>query len=66
MTTLEIILAMAFAALAMQILILQQHYTRKFSELSILINKLINLVDNSKIDQNYLDDIKLKIFNSSQ
>ncbi|MDD4600263.1 hypothetical protein SDC9_06038 [bioreactor metagenome] len=63
---LEIILAMALTALTVHVLILQQHYTRKFSELSVLINNLLDLVDDTKLSQTYLDEIRLKIFNSSQ
>lgn len=66
MTMPEIILSIAISALTIQVLILQRHYTQKLSELSVLINNLLILVDDTKLSPKYLEKIKLKIFNSSQ
>lgn len=66
MTMLEIILSMATVVLAVQVLILQHHYTNKLSELTILLNDVLDLVDGGNPNPEHLDKIRLKIFNSSQ
>lgn len=66
MTTLEIILSMAIAVLMIQVLILQRHYNEKLAELSVLINNLLGLINNDKLSPQYMEKIKMKIFNSSQ
>jgi hypothetical protein len=66
LTLLEIILSMATIVLAIQILILQHHYTNKLSELTILLNDMLDVLDGGKLSPEHLDKIRLKIFNSSQ
>ena len=63
---LEIILLMGTIVLAVQVLILQHHYTNKLSELTIILNNVLDLVENGKLNSEQLDKIRLKIFNSSQ
>lgn len=66
MTTLEIVLLLSIAALTTHVVILQRYYTEKLSEHAILINYLFELLSKSGVNRKYLDNIKLKIFDSSQ
>jgi hypothetical protein len=66
LTTVEIVLALAVAALAAQIVILQRHYTDKLAEHADLLNDLIDLLETNRPEAKCLNRIKEKIFNSSQ
>ena len=66
MTTLEIILLLAITALTTHVIILQRYYTERLSEHSILINYLIGSLGSDTMNNKYLDNLKLKIFDSSQ
>lgn len=66
MTTVEIVLALAIAALAAQVVILQRHYTEKLAEHAAMLNDLIDLLGTKRLESKCLNRIKEKIFNSSQ
>jgi hypothetical protein len=57
---------MAIAILATQILILQRHYTEKLSEQAVILHDLIDLMTNKNNKSQQINELKNKIFNSSQ
>lgn len=66
MTTVEIVLTLAVTVLAVQMVILQRHYTEKLAEHAAMLNDLIDLLGTKRPEVKYLNKIKEKIFNSSQ
>jgi hypothetical protein len=57
---------MAIAILATQILILQRHYSEKLSEQAVILHDLIDLMTNNNNKPQQINELKNKIFNSSQ
>ncbi len=66
MTGMEIILAVAVMGLAAQLLILQSHYNEKLSEQAVVLDFLLAAVDDKESDKDRINQLRDKIFNSSQ
>ena len=66
MTPIECILLLAVAGLAAQIMILQRHYSARLTDQSILISYLFELVASGSVESAEVEQIRDKIFSSSQ
>ena len=66
MTFLEGLLIMAIVALGVQQLLMQRHYDEKLSDQAFVINCLLNQTDMETDNPEHLNDIRDKLFNSSQ
>jgi hypothetical protein len=66
LTPIEIILLLSVVALTAQVLILQRHYTEKLSDQAMVLGYLLDFVMDKTADSERVDQIRDKIFNSSQ
>lgn len=66
MTPIECILLLAVVGLAAQVVILQRHYSTRLADQSIIIGYLFELVAADNVNSEKLDQIRDKIFSSSQ
>ena len=62
----EILLLLAVLVLAAQVIILQCHYTEKLSEQAVVLNYLLDILVDESVNVKQLEQLKDKIFNSSQ
>ncbi len=66
MTGIEIILVLAVIGLAAQVLILQSYYNEKMSDQAAVLDFLLGAVSEKHNDVDRINQIRNKIFNSSQ
>lgn len=66
MTLLEALLAVAVAALALQLLLIQRHYDEKLADQAFIISCLVEQTMINLDNPEHLNDIRDKLFNSSQ
>ncbi|MDR3564914.1 MAG: hypothetical protein P4N59_26245 [Negativicutes bacterium] len=65
MTGIELILFLAVVGLAAQVLILQGHYSEKLSDQAAVLEFLLETVTENREDEEKIDQLRTKIFNSS-
>jgi hypothetical protein len=66
MTGIEFILLLAVMVLAAQVLILQSHYNEKLSDQAAVLDFLLTAVSEKDDDEDRINQIRDKIFSSSQ
>lgn len=66
MTGMECILSVAVMGLAAQLMILQSHYNEKLSEQAVVLEFLLTAVGDKESDEDQINQLREKIFNSSQ
>lgn len=66
MTFLEALLSMAVVALGIQLLLIQRHYDEKLADQAMIICYIISQTSLEIEDSQNINDIRDKLFNSSQ
>ncbi|WP_040683319.1 hypothetical protein [Thermosinus carboxydivorans] len=66
MSAIELILLMVVAGLAAQVVILQRHYEERLSDQAMVLNCLFELLRGKTLRPEQLEDVRNKIFSSSQ
>lgn len=66
MTLLEALLIVAVVALTLQLLLIQRHYDKKLADQAFVINFLVDRTMINLDNPEHLNDIRDKLFNSSQ